>query len=273
MSRQLDRQQERQRKKLESWIKSLPKDKLQVINTMINNTVDKKVWSLNQAMETSIAAALFDLHDFSIKEVEEILKVANSYIEDSQEFLMKYGEDWIVELKKIEPKIKKRIKELLDKKVVKSKGIATLKKEFKDIPAKDLGNLWIEVKEEYGIKVDTTSLINKTKVDKLKTDLKAIEEDKKVSKVNTPKDEPKNTTECVAVVKNDTKAESKPTLKIVSKEIKIEGEFGKYLINDEGVKIGEEKFSSLIDVEAYEKAEIEKFARQMCELKEVFKYA
>ena len=189
----MNRQEKRRIQRLEGWLNSLPKDKLTIIEQAIQNRTDKKIWLINQVIDTSIAAALSDLQDLSIKEIEEVLKLSNEYLKDSEEFLRKNGENWIMELKKVEKDIKARIKEMLDKGIVKSKGLVELKKEFKGIPTKDLSNFWLEVKEEYGIEVSTNTLKNPVKEDKTnKTEKMKIREPKKfeiLKKVTTLKGE------------------------------------------------------------------------------------
>lgn len=70
--------------------------------------------------------------------------------------------------------------------------------------------------------------------------------------------------------KEEVKEEKKVSkLKVVKKVMEVEGEFGKYVIDGNVITKGEEKFNSIADIEKYEKAEIEKFAKQMAELREV----
>ena len=70
--------------------------------------------------------------------------------------------------------------------------------------------------------------------------------------------------------KEEVKEEKKLSkLKVVKKVMEVEGEFGKYVIDGNVITKGEEKFNSIADIEKYEKAEIEKFAKQMAELREV----
>lgn len=220
----MNRQEKRKKQRLESWINSLPKDKLMLIEQTISNRVEKQVWAINQAIDTSVAAALFDLQDLSTKEIEEVLKLSNEYLKDSEEFLRKNGEKWIMELKKIEPQIKARIKELREAGVLKSRGLVELKKEFDKVPAKDLSNFWLEVKEE-----------EEEKEAKKKTKTKEV---KKVASKKVEK-------------KEEVKVEAKKKLEVL--KVIVKGEYGTYVKEGNKVKANNLEFNNADDVAKYEK--------------------
>lgn len=195
-----------------------------IIEQTVKNRTDKKIWLINQAIDTSIAAALSDLQDLSIKEIEEILKLSNSYLKDSEEFLKEYGEEWIMELKKIEPQIKARIKELREAGVFKSEGLAKLHKEFEKVPVKDLHNFWLEVKEE-----------EEEKEAKKKTKTKEV---KKVASKKVEK-------------KEEVKVEAKKKLEVL--KVIVKGEYGTYVKEGNKVKANNLEFNNADDVAKYEK--------------------
>lgn len=238
----MNRQEKRRIQKLEQWVNSLSSDKQMIIEQTVSNRTEKRVWALNQAIDTSIAAALSDLHNLSIKEIEEVLKLTNSYLKDSEEFLRKNGENWIMELKKIEPQIKKRIKELRKAGVLKSRGLVELKKEF-DVPAKDLDNFWLEVKEEFNVEVSTNTLNDPVKEAK----------GKKVEKIKI--EEPK------VEIKKENK------LKVL--KATIEGQYGTYEKEGTTVKIGDLVFRNEQDVEDYKHREMARFMAELTEILDV----
>ena len=74
-------------------------------------------------------------------------------------------------------------------------------------------------------------------------------------------------------VKQESKKEEEPKveskLKVVSKEIIVEGEFGKYSIDQVGVTVGELQFTSIADVEEYKTDELAAFEKRIAEIKQV----
>ena len=62
----------------------------------------------------------------------------------------------------------------------------------------------------------------------------------------------------------------KEITKVVSRELK--GNYGTYIVDETGVKKGDEHFKSIEEIEAYEKQEIERFAKEMNELRIAFQY-
>ena len=242
----MGRQEIRKQKRLEEWLKSLSNDKIMLLENIINSRVEKVLYSANELIETSVAAAISDLQDLSEREIEDILILANSYMKDSKEFLKKYGEDWIMELKKVEKQIKVRIAELLKAKTVKSKGIKILKKEFEEIPAKDLSNFWMQVKEELNINVTVNSLEPEVKkeVEVKETEKIKIEEPEVIIKKEVPKEK-----------------KAKSHLKLL--KATIQGEYGTYEKEGSAVKVGTMVFKSENDLEKYKKIELAQFDEEI----------
>lgn len=58
-------------------------------------------------------------------------------------------------------------------------------------------------------------------------------------------------------------------LKVVSKEIIVQGEFDKYKIDQVGVTVGELQFTSIADVEEYKADELAAFEKRIAEIKQV----
>lgn len=90
-----------------------------------------------------------------------------------------------------------------------------------------------------------------------------------------PKKKPKKVKaveEPVAEVKEEVKEEVKMSgLKVKSKKVvaEVTGEFGDYLFEDGVVTVGGQKFNSLVDVDEFEKAELNKFYARLDEIKAV----
>ena len=62
----------------------------------------------------------------------------------------------------------------------------------------------------------------------------------------------------------------KEVVKVVSRE--LEGEFGKYIADENGVKREDKTFKDLAAVEIYKKEQLAKFEREIAELEAVFEY-
>lgn len=102
----------------------------------------------------------------------------------------------------------------------------------------------------------------------LKKEIKAKNHEIYKSKQEKNKKETKK--EIEKEVQEEVKEEKKMSkLRVIKKVMEVEGEFGKYLIDGNVITKGEEKFSSVADIDKYEKEEISKFEQQMAELREV----
>ena len=62
----------------------------------------------------------------------------------------------------------------------------------------------------------------------------------------------------------------KEVVKVVFRE--LEGEFGKYIADENGVKREDKTFKDLEAVEIYKKEQLAKFEREIAELEAVFEY-
>ena len=248
-------------KKLELWESQLPMDKLALIafaskrdmDHEVNARVNKQVYTINQALETSIAAALFDSTDLHIEEVEKIIIKSNVYMKSSEEFLIKYGEDWIMKINEIKPRIKEESIKLLDKNKNQADAVKALKETFIDIPTKDLVNIFKETKEEWCRKCPTIEKGNKAK-----------SYEKEVSQASTPKKENKSTTEVIDKQNN--------TFEVIEKKLRFKGEYHDYEKDKSGLKVGAEFFKNLEDIEAFRIKETEEFEKMITEIKSAFTF-
>lgn len=248
-------------KKLELWEKELPLDKLALIafackrdvDHEVNARVDKQVYTINQALETSIAAALFDFTNLNIVEVEEIIVKSNIYMKDSEQFLFKHGEEWIMKINEIKPKIKEESLKLLDANNNQADAVKALKEKFKDIPTKDLVNILKETKEEWCKKCPTIDKGNKAKLDE--------KEDRQAS---TPKKEYESNMKSIDGKNN--------VFEVVEKRLKFKGEYHDYEKDKNGLKVGAEFFKNLEEIEVFKIKEMEEFEKMISEVRAAYSF-
>lgn len=219
------------------------------MNKEFDLRLDKKVFALNQALETSIAAALFDYTDLTIAEVEEILKLSNEYMKGSEEFLIKYKEEWLMKINEVKPKIKEESIKLLDAAKNQQQAVKALGEIFKEVPTKDLVNIFKETKDEW-CKRSTELTDEDRKIISEKgciphPENKVSMKEKVSSNAITPEKENEITTEQIDNSLN--------TFEVVEKKLKFKGEYYDYEKDKSGLKVGCEFFSSLEEIEAFRK--------------------
>lgn len=153
-----------------------------------------------------------------------------------------------------------------------------LKIEYPRISEKDLRGMFVIAKEEF-MKPKYEDYTNVPYVGE-EADKKAAEKrkkkyaEKKVKKVNEDKEAIDVKFEEVKVEENKRDMGNlkviKEVVKVVSRE--LEGEFGKYIADENGVTREDITFKDLEAVEEYKKEQLEKFEREIAELKEVFEF-
>lgn len=153
-----------------------------------------------------------------------------------------------------------------------------LKIEYPRISEKDLRGMFVIAKEEF-MKPKYEDYTNVPYVGE-EADKKATEKrKKKYAEKKVKKD--KEDKEAVDVKFEEVKVEEnkrdmgnlkvvKEVVKVVSRE--LEGEFGKYVADENGVKREDITFKDLAAVEEYKKEQLEKFEREIAELKAVFAF-
>ena len=153
-----------------------------------------------------------------------------------------------------------------------------LKIEYPRISEKDLRGMFVIAKEEF-MKPKYEDYTNVPYVGE-EADKKAAEKrkkkyaEKKAKKVNEDKEAVDVKFEEVKVEENKRDMGNlkviKEVVKVVSRE--LEGEFGKYVADENGVKREDITFKDLAAVEEYKKEQLEKFEREIAELKAVFEF-
>ncbi|NFO48680.1 hypothetical protein FDB40_17670 [Clostridium botulinum] len=247
-------------KKLEIWEKSLNQEQLLLLTYAIKSEVNKLDDLISSTLDNCYGAAIGDYTDLSIKEIKKIIKKAYEYMEDSKNFIKESGMDWMNKIEKVEKLVEQFLRMEMAAGTLKSNAITKAKKKF-DIPAKDISNLWLLIKEEDYPEKCINFGNNKEKGKILK---KAYTEVEKVSNTITPKEVEKP-------VETNKKA-VEDNFRIISKEITLEGKFGIYKITKNGVQAGKEYFQDAEALEAYKKEELKAFNAKIDEIKATFAY-
>lgn len=246
-------------KRLELWVSKLSHDEVilltHAIQTEAASLIDKKMEAINATIETSITAALITEFDFSLEDTEKVFEKSNEYIEEAEPILKFYKEDYKMVVKKIENQIKERVKVLMLGGKSQIQTIALLKKEFSKIASEDLIVLYKQAEKEFNKRSKQIDNDNK----KSERQNKAQVEEVKVSQVNMPKEEKKNTEKTI----EPQKEEIKPRFKLVKQEIVLEGGLGIYKKSKEGVQAGELKFIDVAAVNKYKQAELDKADKKL----------
>lgn len=174
------------------------------------------------------------------------------------------------QLEKMSEAVRNKCMELIENGMNQSKSLVVLEAQFPTLSKAMLVNAYKKVKKEVKVepkeevKVEPEILAAAELIfPEIKEDIKepapvekaVTEEEPKMGKVIKEEDE--------------LKVEKESKLKVVSKEIIVEGEFGKYNIDQVGVTVGEFQFTSLADVEEYREDELEAFEKRIVEIKQV----
>ncbi|NFI95417.1 hypothetical protein FC961_13635 [Clostridium botulinum] len=247
-------------KKLEIWEKSLNQEQLLLLTYAIKSEVKKLDDLISSTLDNCYGAAIGDFTDLNIEQIQEIVKRAYEYMEDSKNFIKESGMDWMNKIEKVEKSVEQFLRVEMAAGTLKSNAITKAKKKF-DIPAKDISNLWLLIKEEDYPEKCINFGNNKEKGKILK---KAYTEVENVSNTITPKEVEKP-------VETNKKA-IEDTFKVISKEITLEGKFGIYKITKNGVQAGKEYFQDAEALEAYKKEELKAFNAKIDEIKATFAY-
>jgi len=233
-------------------------------------------------MDTCLSAYMY-LKDENITEDEVLkeLKIIDDLVTEYRDVLNDIykenrGNDEMAskQIEKITKEVRAKCEELIKNGMNQSKALVILVPQFPTLSKAMLVNAYKKVKKE--MKEDVTQE-------------KMTEEEKQIIAAAEHifpeiKDEPKepvvaeNATteikgESKVEVNQERKKEEEPKveskLKVVSKEIIVEGELGKYSIDQVGVTVGELQFTSIADVEEYKADELVAFEKRIAEIKQV----
>ncbi|CAI3547938.1 hypothetical protein [Clostridium neonatale] len=244
-------------KRLELWVSKLSHDEVilltHAIQTEAASLIDKKMEAINATIETSITAALITEFDFSLEDTEKVFEKSNEYIEEAEPIIKFYKEDYKMVVKKVENKIKERVKVLILGGKSQIQTIALLKKDFPKVPNEDLIIIYKQAEEEY----KKHSKQNEKDKEKSESKNKAQIEEIKVSHANIPKNEMKSSEK----VSEQQEEEIKPKFEV--ENITLKGQYGTYIKAKDGVQAGQEYFKDSPSVDRYVQAELDKMDKDV----------
>lgn len=236
-------EREKVEKRLKAWVKTWTFEQKKLFEKMVENEVNKieelTELVLNECFGVIISESF---PGTTIEEVNEILLKANEYIEEVKDYIEKEGENYMKKVndEELRGNIKIEAKAMLKENPKTSipKIIKALKENY-DLPDKDLHILCQESRkerEEEVMKELESSIVKETpKVDSVRNEVNKI-------KVTEPKEE-------ITADKTGVKANG---LKI--KSIEIEGKYGTYIKDSEGVKTGDKVYKDITDLEREKEA-------------------
>jgi hypothetical protein len=166
---------------------------------------------------------LDDILDVSISDIKNVIIKTKEYMVNYGEYLEKEKDGGIkmIENEQLRGLIKSKIRAFIKGKMDKARGLKMLKHEF-NLPNAELSDLWLECKNEICVK---------------STDKIPGNEDIKYS----ISEEEKTTDQKVEPLKT----EKKISLKVIRVTTEVQGEYGTYVKNNDGVKIGDNLYSDL----------------------------
>lgn len=243
-------------KRLELWEKTLEPDKIVLIAHAIKTEVAKLDELINTTLDNCYGVAIGDYTDLKIQDIKEIVKKAYEYMEDSKKFINESGMDWMNKIEKVEENVKQFLRKEMAAGTVKSEAMIKAKKKF-DIPAKDISNLWLIVKEEDypekcindGDNEAKGKIQNKAKSEEKEVKGKMVQENKKKSVQKT-------------IDKQNEEIKSK--FVEITEIRKFRGQFGEYEKSKDCVTTGKAVFRDVKDIED-SKAEVEEEIKIMRE--------
>lgn len=220
----------------------------------VDEIVDNKMFAINQAIYSATSAAIYELTDLSIEQTKQIIESTNNYIKESEDFLIKYKEDWVMEINKNKDAIKEECIKILDKNINgQNEALKELKVKFKNIPPKDLANIFKEAKEEW--------MKPKAEREKTATQNKPISEQKELSNAITPKKENKANTELI----DKQNKEIKGMFTEVEKITILKTANGTYKRTEKGVEFFERLYKEPEEALEENKIVLDKFEKQKLE--------
>ena len=255
-------------KKLEQWEKTLPPDKLLLLTYAIKMETDNLIKNIDLNIENCMGAAISDFIDLNIEQIKEIIKRANYYMDDTSKYIKANGVDYMSKIEKVEGEVKEFLRKEMAAGTLKSEAMVKAKKKF-DVPAKDLSNAWLIIKEEdypslctdKGVSIDQSlEVYEKRKKEAIESQNKAHTEEKEVKGINSQEKE-QNVTE---KAREGKKEDIKSSLVEITEVRKFKGQYGEYEKSAEGIKTGDVLIKDVKDIEK-QKAAVEEDIKRMRE--------
>ncbi len=253
-------------KKLEMWEQTLEPDKLVLIAHAIKTEIKNLEDNINFNIENCMGAAIGDFTDLNIKEIKQIVKRSYEYMADTEKYIKENGVKWMNKIEKVEEDIKQFLRKEMEAGALKSQAMAKAKKKF-DIPAKEISNLWLIVKEEdypelcrdKGLSVEQSSRdYEKRRKQIINAKNKGDTEEKEVKGINSQENKEKGSQEGTEM----QKVRVKTSLVEITEVRKFKGQFGEYEKSKDGVKVEDILIKDVKGVEE-QKAAVEEDIKKM----------
>lgn len=230
--------------------------------TIMNTCITAYMYLKNEDMTEDEALTEIKIIDDLVDEYRDVLN--NIYKENR-------GNDEMAskQIEKTTKEVREKCEELVQNGMNQGKALVVLKSKFPTLSKAMLVNAYKKVKKE--MKEEEKQIIAAAEhiFPEIKEEPKepVVAENATTEIQEEPKEEPKVEIKPESKKEEESKVESK--LKVVSKEIIVEGEFGKYSIDQVGVTVGELQFTSIADVEEYKADELAAFEKRIAEIKQV----
>lgn len=233
-------------------------------------------------MDTCLSAYMY-LKDEDITEEEVLkeIKIIDDLVTGYRDvlnniYLENRGNDEMSgkQIEKVTKEVREKCEKLIKNGMNQSKALVILESYFPAISKAMLVNAYKKVKKEMKETIIQEVITEEEKqvIDAAEYIFPEIKEQEKEGKQEQPI-EPTEEVNVIASMEEERPIQAKSKLKIVSKCIKVEGEFGKYEITNTGVDFGDLRLKSMDDVKAYEDHIRKEFEGRIAELKEVMSMA
>lgn len=139
-------------KELQNWIRTLTKDKVELINKYSEMTCKNKFDDMVQALDRCFSAAMIENTSFSLEEINNIFKRAFELVAEDTEKVKNLnnenGGNWIMAVNKSESKVKEAAKKYFEQGLTKKEAIKCLEMDFPKLSKSMITNAYQRVVEE-----------------------------------------------------------------------------------------------------------------------------
>ena len=297
--RQLKREQNKEVAKFKDqtdWINSLTPNQIAVIEHMMRDLQHDTEMNCIADVDKILTGTLLEMTDMTWEESYKFNVQFGKYYAEYKMAVSKEGrEERLKVLIELEKEIVGKVENWIKAGKSRTEVIKQLRKDYKGvgITTPELNNVYGRTLSEYKKHIEEYEGKIKSTIKKhLKKDkdnqkiLEILEQEytrigrKEFEEILAAVKKDFMESEVMGIVDIESKTKYKKnegevemsSLKVLKKTIELEGECGKYLIDETGVTREDKHFKDLEEVEAYKKAELEKFEKEIAELKAVFEY-
>lgn len=235
--------------------------------TIMDTCITAYMYLKNEKMTEDEAITELKIIDDLVTEYRDVLNDIYKENRGNDEMASK-------QIEKITKEVREKCEELIKNGMNQSKALVILGTQFPTLSKAMLVNAYKKVKKEMKEDVTQEGITEEEKqiiaaAEHIFPEIKEEPKEPVVAENTTTeiKEESKVEVKPESKKEEEPKVESK--LKVVSKEIIVEGEFGKYSIDQVGVTVGELQFTSIADVEEYKADELAVFEKRIEEIKQV----